>query len=131
MSQKTSEDPNEPQDSPRDAASDATIVAQVYERARAIAPGRVLAYGALGALCDPPISGYICGRIMNQVLQDVPWWRVVAKDGSLPIAKRNPALAQEQRDKLRAEGVEFDEEGRVLIERFSDSPARGGQMELM
>jgi alkylated DNA nucleotide flippase Atl1 len=57
---------------------------------------------------------------MNQATQDVPWWRVVAKDGSLPISKRNPALAQEQRDKLQAEGVEFDDDGRVLMERFSD-----------
>jgi alkylated DNA nucleotide flippase Atl1 len=101
-----------------DAASDAALIAQVYERARAIAPGRVLAYGALGAQCDPPISGYICGRIMNRALQDVPWWRVVAKDGSLPISKRNPALAQEQRRKLQDEGVQFEED-RVLMERFS------------
>ncbi len=117
--------------SPLDKASDATIVAQVYEQARNIPPGRVLAYGALGALCDPPISGYICGRIMNRALQDVPWWRVVAKDGSLPVAKRNPALAHEQRQKLQNEGVEFDDEGRVLMDRFSAPAARGGQMELM
>jgi methylated-DNA-protein-cysteine methyltransferase-like protein len=111
--------------SPRDAASDTTTVTQVYEQARAIPPGRVLSYGALGARCEPPISGYICGRIMNLALQDVPWWRVVAKDGSLPVAKRHPALAQEQRDKLQAEGVEFDDEGRVLMEQFSaDSDAQ-------
>jgi methylated-DNA-protein-cysteine methyltransferase-like protein len=109
----------EPETTRRDAASDAALITQVYEQARAIPPGRVLAYGALGARCDPPISGYICGRIMNQALQDVPWWRVVAKDGSLPIAKRNPALAREQRQKLQAEGVQFDEDGRVLMERFS------------
>ncbi len=130
MSKKTNEAGDEAA-SPRDAASDATTVTQVYEQARAIPPGRVLAYGALGARCNPPISGYICGRIMNQALQDVPWWRVVAKDGSLPIAKRNPALAQEQRQKLQAEGVKFDDEGRVLMERFSAPAARGGQMELM
>ncbi|HEX8238069.1 MAG TPA: MGMT family protein [Abditibacteriaceae bacterium] len=118
MSKKTDGAGNE-LDSPRDAASDATLMTQVYEQARAIPPGRVLGYGALGARCDPPISGYICGRIMNQALQDVPWWRVVAKDGSLPISKRNLALAQEQRQKLQAEGVEFDDEGRVLMERFS------------
>jgi methylated-DNA-protein-cysteine methyltransferase-like protein len=119
MSKKTNPAENASENSPSDAASDATIVAQVYEQARAIPAGRVLAYGALGARCDPPISGYICGRIMNQVLQDVPWWRVVAKDGSLPISKRNPALAQDQRQKLKGEGVEFNDEGRVLMERFS------------
>ena len=95
------------------------IIEQVFTHARSIPAGRVIAYGALGARCTPPISGYICGRIMNQTLDDVPWWRVVAKDGSLPIAKRNPALAQEQRDKLVAEGVTFDEEGRIHMSQFS------------
>src|SRR3712207_5560008 len=92
---------------------DVTSVEQVFALARSIPVGRVLSYGALGARCEPPISGYICGRIMNTVSDDVPWWRVVAKDGSLPIAKRNPHLAMEQRTHLESEGVEFDDEGRV------------------
>jgi methylated-DNA-protein-cysteine methyltransferase related protein len=104
-----------------DAAMDATIIEQVFKAARAIPAGRVTSYGALGTRCDPPISGYICGRIMNNAANDVPWWRVVAKDGSLPIAKRNPRLAMEQRDRLQAEGVEFDEAGRVLMDRFTAS----------
>lgn len=97
-----------------DAASDAALTAQVYAIARAIPAGRVMSYGAVGARCQPPISGYICGRIMNNVAADVPWWRVVAKDGTLPISKRNPLLAQEQRSKLEAEGVAFDELGHIL-----------------
>jgi len=101
------------------AASDAAVRVRIFDLARAIPSGRVLSYGALGARCEPPISGYICGRIMNHAPRDVPWWRVVAKDGSLPISKRNPHLAQEQRAKLQTEGVQFDEQNRVLIERFS------------
>lgn len=102
-----------------DAHLNATIIAQVYEHARAIAAGKVLSYGALGARCEPPISGYICGRIMNGAMADVPWWRVVAKDGSLPIAKRNPILAKEQREKLASEGVDFDESGKVKMAEFA------------
>ena len=102
-----------------DAQLNDTIIAQVYENARAIAPGKVLSYGALGAQCSPPISGYICGRIMNQAMADVPWWRVVAKDGSLPIAKRNPLLAKQQRDTLESEGVQFDDDGKVRMNEFS------------
>ncbi len=97
----------------------ATMTAQVFALARAIPSGKVLSYGALGARCEPPISGYICGRIMNSVGGDVPWWRVVAKDGSLPISKRNPSLAARQRELLESEGVEFDEENRVQMNRFS------------
>lgn len=101
-----------------DAVSDAALVAQVYAIARAIPSGRVMSYGAVGARCQPPISGYICGRIMNNVAADVPWWRVVAKDGALPISKRNPLLAQEQRSKLEAEGVTFDATGHILASCF-------------
>lgn len=96
----------------------ATIRAQVYDLARSIPVGRVMSYGAVGARCEPPISGYVCGRIMNVVESDVPWWRVVGKDGKLPISKRNPHLAQEQRALLETEGVGFDDEGRVLMEKF-------------
>ncbi len=103
----------------RAATEDATIIAQVYAIARAIPSGQVLSYGAVGARCRPPISGYICGRIMHGAVDDVPWWRVVAKDGSLPIAKRNPTLAREQRDKLAAEGVTFDDEGRIHMSEFA------------
>jgi methylated-DNA-protein-cysteine methyltransferase-like protein len=100
------------------AATDAKIIEQVYAHARQIPAGRVISYGALGARCTPPISGYICGRIMNQAHDDVPWWRVVAKDGSLPIAKRNPLLANKQRQHLLDEGVEFDEDGRIRMKEF-------------
>lgn len=96
----------------------AAMTAQVFALARQVPVGRVLSYGALGARCEPPISGYVCGRIMNNVGDDVPWWRIVAKDGSLPIAKRNPNLALRQRELLEQEGIQFDEENRVLESYF-------------
>ena len=100
-------------------ASDETIREKIFELARAIPEGRVSSYGALGALCEPPISGYICGRIMNNVPPDVPWWRVVGKDGALPIAKRSPHLGAEQRQKLEAEAVGFGPDGKVRMSEFA------------
>ena len=102
-----------------DEAVDADQVEQVFAIVREISCGKVLSYGAVGARCDPPISGYICGRIMNRVTEGVPWWRVVAKDGRLPVSKRSPHLAIEQRQTLESEGVEFDEAGRVKMEEFA------------
>ncbi len=104
---------------PKPQPADAALAAQVYEHVRQIPAGRVLSYGGLGALCEPPISGYICGRIMNAALEEVPWWRVVAKDGSLPVAKRNPALAQEQRSRLEEEGIAFSDDGRIPMDLYS------------
>lgn len=99
-------------------AKDPTIIAQVYAVARAIPVGRVLSYGEVGKRCEPDVSGFLCGRIMNNALQDVPWWRVVGKDGNLPISKRNPHLAVEQRERLEEEGVAF-ENGCVVMSEFA------------
>ncbi len=94
-----------------DADSEAiAIETQVFNLARSIPVGRVLSYGSLGALCEPPVSGYICGRILGRAQDDVAWWRVVGKAGNLPIRKRAPDLETEQREKLRNEGIEFDDE---------------------
>jgi len=105
-----------------DAQRDEDITQQIYEIVRAIPKGKVLSYGAVGERSTPPISGYICGRIMGNVPSDVPWWRVVGKDGNLPIRKRHPELSIQQHEMLIAEGVEFDEEGKVNMSGFSNRP---------
>ena len=118
-----SDEPEKAVDKPKNeaiAATDERIVARIYEIARAIPAGRVLSYGAVGARCEPPVSGYICGRIMIHAHSEVPWWRVVGKDGTLRISKRNPLLARDQRERLEAEGVQFDETGRVKMSEFAD-----------
>lgn len=104
---------------PADASRDETIVSQIYEIIRAIPSGKVLSYGAVGARSTPAISGYICGRITRTVPEDVPWWRVVGKNGNLPIRKRHPELSVLQREKLEAEGVGFDENDCVRMEEFA------------
>ncbi len=93
---------------------------QILQLAREIPLGRVISYGALGKRSNPPISGYICGRIMALAMQDVPWWRVVGKDGKLPIGKRGPEMAMRQRELLGDEGVEFDETGAIVRRFFED-----------
>lgn len=93
---------------------------QIMKLAREVPSGRVISYGALGKRSNPPVSGYICGRIMGLVMDDVPWWRVVGQDGKLPIGKRGPAHAARQRERLESEGVEFDEDGAILRRFFED-----------
>jgi methylated-DNA-protein-cysteine methyltransferase-like protein len=92
---------------------------QIHQLVRQIPKGKVTNYGAIGAICQPPISGYICGRLMQSTPPDVPWWRVVAKDGSLSAAKRSPDLGREQRQLLEKEGVAFEANGKVRQKYFS------------
>lgn len=49
--------------------------------------------------------------------QDLPWWRVVAKSGRLPIGKRDPVLGLLQEEILRNEGVEV-RDGTVNMNAF-------------
>ncbi len=93
--------------------------AQVERLCHAIPHGRVISYGALGARCEPPISGYVCGRVMGRVMDVAPWWRVVGKTGNLPIHKKGPERAREQRELLESEGVEFADDT-IKREFFED-----------
>lgn len=101
-------------------ANEADSAPQIPALVRQIPRGRVASYGALGAHCNPPMSGYVVGRIMANAPDDVPWWRVIGKTGALPIHKRNPHLAKMQRRLLEEEGVKFGDKGEVLGEFFAD-----------
>lgn len=75
-----------------------------------IPPGHVAGYGDVGRALESPVSGLLVGKWMAQCPPGVPWWRVVGRSGDLLVGHRNPVLAVEQRQRLEAEGVEFDGE---------------------
>ncbi len=87
---------------------------QVYAFVRRVPAGRVVSYGMVAEAC-PPLTARQVGRLMAFAPDDVPWWRVVGADGTLRIRRRDPMLAQLQRAYLEAEGVPFDEAGRVQM----------------
>jgi methylated-DNA-protein-cysteine methyltransferase-like protein len=80
---------------------------ELWDLIRAIPPGKVATYGGLGATLKHPASGFIVGRWMARCPNGVPWWRVVAKTGSLPIAKLDIYAELDQRRQLESEGVGF------------------------
>lgn len=75
---------------------------QLVER---IPPGHLASYGALGAALKHPATGWEVGRRMANCPADIPWWRVVAKDGRLPVDKRDPELARLQETMLKKEKI--------------------------
>jgi methylated-DNA-protein-cysteine methyltransferase-like protein len=81
---------------------------ELWNLIRSIPVGKVTSYGALGEALIHPTNGHAVGRWMASCPEDVPWWRVVAKDGRLPIWKRNPAWEDQQVEILRSEGVEVE-----------------------
>lgn len=76
----------------------------VVARVRAIPEGWVRTYGDLSPGA-PRFTGHVLRHAGHL---DLPWHRVVRADGSLAMGERQRAL-------LEAEGVPFDERGRVEL----------------
>ncbi len=81
----------------------------LWKVVRSIPKGSVASYGSVGRALPNPCSGFLVGRWMASCPQDgTPWWRVVNAKGHLPIAKKSPEAAHEQRRLLEKEKVKFD-----------------------
>ena len=97
---------------------------RVYEETRKIPRGSVITYGELARRIG-------CGsaRAVGQALRvnpfapEVPCHRVVAADGSLHgfYGRRDAAMLAKKRRLLEAEGVRFDESGRIDLKRQTET----------
>ena len=58
---------------------------------------------------------------MAKCPEGVPWWRVVAKNGTLPVWKKDPDAESRQISLLQYEGVEVIE-SRIAMDRFAIQP---------
>ncbi len=90
--------------------------AEIYRIVRRIPRGRVASYGQIAALCRSNVSARVVGWALAACPPDVPWHRVVDREGRLSIGRRALWLQQLQRDLLESEGVVFLREDQVAIE---------------
>lgn len=88
-----------------DRIQDKPMLEELWTLVRKVPPGRVASYGAVGRALRNPASGFQVGRWMAQCPEGVPWWRIVAQTGQLPVGKRDPFLASEQALRLQREGA--------------------------
>jgi len=83
------------------------MVEELWKLIRDIPSGKCTSYGELGRALHHPTTGRIVGRWMANCPDDIPWWRVVNKQGALPIWKRDPNMAAIQKQLLKNEKVPF------------------------
>lgn len=103
--------------------SDPGFTERVYAMVRRVPRGRVVSYGGVAALLGQPRAARGVGRALNALPEgsDVPWWRVVNRNGEISIrGVLHGAVLQ--RRLLRAEGVRFDATGRVDWKRYGWTP---------
>lgn len=84
-----------------------TIVAQIPK-------GRVMTYGQIATLCGSPRAARIVGGIAHYGNPDLPWQRVVMKDGSL--ATGFPGGIEGHKLALESENIEVDTDFRVGVQ---------------
>jgi methylated-DNA-protein-cysteine methyltransferase-like protein len=93
-----------------------TLYDKIYHVVRQVPPGRVASYGDIaqivGGGCDPRIVGQALNEIPKRGGEEVPWQRVVNKQGG--ISTRGLL----QRQLLEAEGVLFGADERIDMRRF-------------
>ena len=95
---------------------------QIIQVIKSIPRGKVLSYGRVAALAGNPRGARQVARVLHTLTRkhELPWFRVVGAKGN--IALKDPLGISEQRARLEAEGVEFDENGRVELNCFLWEP---------
>jgi methylated-DNA-protein-cysteine methyltransferase-like protein len=87
---------------------------KVWHVVRQCPRGRVVSYGGVAALLGYPRAARGVGRALAALpdQSNVPWWRVINRNGEISIRSdlHAPAL---QRALLEREGVRFNRRGRI------------------
>lgn len=89
----------------------------VYAVVAAIPRGRVMTYGQIAALCGAPWAAWEVGQIAHFGPSNLPWQRVVNKQGGLARGYI-PGGRETHKGDLEAEGVEVDAEYKVKVEEL-------------
>ncbi len=95
----------------------ATFFERVYEVVKQIPHGQVATYGQIGWIVSgTPYAARTVGCALHGLpeerIDEVPWWRVINAQGRISNSKARHGAA-EQRRRLEAEGVVFDENDRT------------------
>jgi methylated-DNA-protein-cysteine methyltransferase-like protein len=97
-----------------DRSADANgLYGRIYAVVRRIPCGRVATYGQIArivARCTARTVGYAMAALPCDT--DVPWHRVINRYGKVSL-RRGGEGSVRQRQLLEAEGIDFDQQGRV------------------
>lgn len=92
---------------------DADFNQRVYDLVGQIPEGRVMTYGQIAALCGAAWAAWEVGQIAHTGPPDLPWQRVVNKQGGL--ARGYPGGVERHKQELEAEGVSVSDEFTVNV----------------
>ena len=104
----------------------AEIYALVWGIIKRIPRGRVATYGQLAALLGMPRHARQVGYALSAMPENmkIPWHRVVNAEGRISLRLKHWETGSDdlQRILLQAEGVTFDDSGRIDLKKFRWHP---------
>ncbi len=106
-----------------------TNLTAIHAAVRRIPYGTVATYGQVAAMAGLPGRARLVGHALRRLPStsdpegEVPWHRVVNAAGGISPRSSTGAEELEQRKRLEAEGVTFDQRGRALLSRHGLTPA--------
>jgi methylated-DNA-protein-cysteine methyltransferase related protein len=100
--------------------------ATIYEVVKKIPRGRVATYGQIAALAGMPRAARQVGYALRATPDNIkiPWHRVVNAQGRVSMRLKDWQSGGDDLQKilLEAEGVEFDETGKMNLKRYRWEP---------
>ena len=92
---------------------------KIYDTIKRIPSGKVATYGQIARLADLPKQARMVGYALYSLPegQDIPWHRVINARGEISQLP-DPEWKTKQRYLLESEGVVFDSNGRIPLDKF-------------
>lgn len=103
------------------ARVDADFNKRVYELVAQIPQGKVMTYGQIAALCGAAWAAWEVGQIAHTGPTDLPWQRVVNKQGGLAAGWPGGGRAA-HKALLEADGVEVSDDYTIDIKYLLWNP---------
>jgi methylated-DNA-protein-cysteine methyltransferase-like protein len=94
----------------------------VKQLIKAIPPGKVATYGQIAMMAGNPggVRGVVWILHSSSQKANLPWHRVINRKGKISLPPGQGY--EEQKARLEAEGVQFDGEDRIDLDRFLWQP---------
>lgn len=88
---------------------------RIYAIVRQAPRGKVTTYGDVARLVGEGCDARLVGYAMANCPDDVPWQRVINAQGRISLQSDS---AVKQRMRLEAEGIAFDQRGRIDLQKY-------------
>jgi methylated-DNA-protein-cysteine methyltransferase-like protein len=99
---------------------------QVYDLVVQIPRGRVMTYGQIAVILRTPHAARAVGYALHQTPpgSDIPWQRVINSQGKISPRGAGDKLHEPslQQMLLEEEGIQFDSQGRIDLDRYLWEP---------